>query len=568
MSRGPIRVPWVRTSLALTAGGVLAYAALGALQATGYYKPIPRSFQSARRVHEIRGLEPVRSGRIRARVIDLGEARGSGPHSVRYSLSSPASRVEDADIRGFLPGGMKYPFNQGTAYHMRVGRRFAGPMDGLYELKRSLVRWALPSLPAGAGIRSAEATLWVEWLDGKSPLAKPQGATPLHLYAYPTGSPWTEGSGGRRHDNFSPALPGEVTWTDARAAVEPWPSPGALTPSEDPSRPYREAPLAVTTVAGGDRSITLSGGRLAAHVETRARSGGTLDLLLKLDDSEEDRLGTEISLLASDFGDLHDRWIRRPRLDLVVDVPGKDLGHEEAFALEAGTDHDLEPVLHPGRRVLLAVEVEGEPGAVAPALFVRGGIGPPSRDSAWIPLTAPLERRWDWSQVKLRSPGFRIDLGDSVCISLREFWVQPGPRERQVPELVAIAPSGKVHRTQGKATDGIDYRISFVPQEPGLWRYGWAFRPMTQIPLEAHQGEGVFYVRLPGPAEGADLGMLRRWTSDLIRQARASGAEDPSVQVEVNALCRWAALSSRGASDPQRREIDRMVEEVRAALPE
>ena len=42
---------------------------------------------------------------------------------VKYRLSHPASAVEDTDIRGYLDGSVKYTFNQGTSYHMRVGRR-------------------------------------------------------------------------------------------------------------------------------------------------------------------------------------------------------------------------------------------------------------------------------------------------------------------------------------------------------------------------------------------------------------------------------------------------------------
>ncbi|HEU5310543.1 MAG TPA: hypothetical protein VFV24_03725, partial [Candidatus Eisenbacteria bacterium] len=395
------------------------------------------------------------------------------------------------------------------------------------------------------------------------PLATGQESGGLHLYAYPIDGRWVEGAGGEKRDNFSPASPGEVTWKDARSGVEPWPAPGGLGPGKDG---YAHSALAMALIRGDERTVLLGGPALAAHVASRASEGRTLDLLLKLDDGEEDRLGTEIGLMTSEFGDEHDAHSKRPRLDVVVALPQGGSSRIEGFTIEPGQDHRLDPVLHRGSTVLLAADLEAADGGVPPGIFVRGGAGEPSESTAWVPLTSPVERRWDWSQFLVRSPMTRLPIGDSLEIRLREFWVRPGPRERQVPELVLVSPSGELQRLAGHPGEGDEYRLPIRPEEPGLWRYGWSFRPTPNRPPESHRGEGLFYVSLPGPEDPGASARVERWSQELLRALRAGRVSKASAQAQVNALCRWVATRAASAPSSERPALDRMVRETRAAL--
>jgi hypothetical protein len=561
-----IRLRGRRRLRLLAVAGAAAFLGVLGLLAIRQYQPIPSSRQDHGRIREIRGLEPMRSGRVFLHTVVTDSPPGAAAawdrDTIRYSLASPASRVEDAEIRGLLVGEPKYRFNQGTAYHMRLGRRFAGPSEGLYELKRGLARWELPPLAAGARLLAAKITYWVEGHDLKSPLAREGAASPrLHLYAYPIRGSWVEGSGGARRDNFSPAREGEVTWTHAREGQEPWPAPGAL--SRNGTR-YIEHPVAVGAVGAGDRPVVLDGEALTRHVAARLAEGASLDLLLKLEDDEEDRWGTELGLMTSQFGDAHDAAPKRPRLDLVVEVAGQGPGSREAFVLEPGSDREFSPVLHPGRTVVLSAELEGD-GGIPPGVEVRGGEGSPAADATWQAAEGSVARRWDWSQFRLRSPAWWVPADDTVSIVLHEFWVRPGPRQRQLPELVLIAPSGDLHRVPGRAGEGDEYTLSFRPEEPGLWRFGWSFRTTPNTPVGSHEGEGVFYATLPG-GETGDYPRVLAWGRDLVEGLRRGRFSTPSAQVRVNALCRWAAAHAAGAGASERAEIERLVTEARAGL--
>jgi hypothetical protein len=249
-----------------------------------------------------------------------------------------------------------------------------------------------------------------------------------------------------------------------------------------------------------------------------------------------------------------------------VEVPGRDVGHREPFTVESGAQHLLAPAEHRGRTVLLAADVSDADGSIPPGLFLRGGLGAPSPDSSWQPFTVPVERRWDWSQVKIVSPPWRVPLGTTVGIALREFWVLPGPRERQLPELVLVAPSGRLYRPRGRVGPGDEYQFSFQPKEPELWRYGWSFRSTPSRPPESHQGEGLFYVALQGQGNGSELEGIRSWVAELKSEIRQAPRYDAAAEIKADALCRWVAAYSRAASPADRREAERLVEEVRAAL--
>ena len=79
--------------------------------------------QSNSRIALLRTLDVPRQGTVKINriLLDNPIQGASQQHSqVRYQLASPTSVVEDTDIRGYLDGSVKYSFNQGTAYHMRV----------------------------------------------------------------------------------------------------------------------------------------------------------------------------------------------------------------------------------------------------------------------------------------------------------------------------------------------------------------------------------------------------------------------------------------------------------------
>jgi hypothetical protein len=525
----------------------------------------PTIRHTAARVKEISQLDIQRVGRVRVTAAYLdGGGTASGTTRVRYSLVAPASIVEDTDIRGYLDGKVKYPYNQGTSYHMRVGRRYGGPSRARrFELKRGLVRWALPELPPEARIVSAKASFWIEAFMVDSPLAGDDPLQPLHLYAYPTDVNWVAGAGGIDKDDLSRAAPGEASWMEARVDEESWPAPGALEPNdEDPLVRYKFGPVALGTITRDDTMLTIGGPKLARYV-SESSDRGSVDLLLKLDDQEEDRWGTETGILSSNFGDDKDVVSKRPRLEIEVELPYPVLTIEDDFVLEAGMAHVTSVIEHPGRTVLLAAAIEPAE-RIPPAAFVRGGDREVSvEDAEWEPLDSPIVRRWDWSQVMVSSPRHRVGWGENFVLEILETWVQPGPRVEQAPEMVLIAPSGRLLKIDADSVSRQRYRVEFRPDEFGLWRYGWTFRPRPNRPLGGHQGEGVFYL---GQATGtAEAEMLEDLADFLVEKLRFTRGSDRAMQPNVNGFYRWVARFARQGPAEQQ-TADRLQEKVTEAL--
>jgi hypothetical protein len=303
-------------------------------------------------------------------------------------------------------------------------------------------------------------------------------------------------------------------------------------------------------------------------VERSYSRNRSLDLLLKLEEEEEDRFGTELGILSSQFGDDGDAFSRRPRLDLVVELSGPELIHTEGFALEPGTVHVSTVFQHRARKVLLAAETQGDGDTerflVAPAIHVRGGPSDLLPDSAeWHRLWNPVTVDWDWSQFRVSAPPSLVSWGDTFFVHLLETWVQPGPREKQTPELALIAPSGAVYRVNGRPIEGLRYVMEYRPIELGLWRYGWSFRPTPAQPLGGHEGEGVFYVI---PADGHDgLERLTEFAGRLVRWARHTHPDSPALQTNVAGFVRWA-VAIRDSNAEQATAVDSLIAEVRAAV--
>lgn len=527
---------------------------------------LPDQRQSEARIQRIANLSLQWQGRVRAgRVFLNRQVAGAQTWKIHYRLQAPLSKTADNNIRGFLDGDAKYLMNQGTAYHNRVGRRNESAFHREYELFRTLLRWELPVWPPDARVVAARIRLSVEpayvpALDGPTPLR------PLHVFAHPLTSDWEPGFGGVDKDSFSEAAPGESDWNFARKGARRWEVPGALAREHGVTIGDSKAPLAAALIPGFDQRIELEGSELGSYVQSCARENRSVDLLLKLDDIEEDLPGTITSFSADNFGDDWDIDSRRPRLDVDIQINRAGSLSEESFSLEQGIGRVFARREHPGEEVLLFAEIPPEPGQVPPGAFVRGGKAGESSDSRpWQRLDNPLVKRWDWSQIMLAAPVRRVVAGRPFVVDILATWVKPGPRELQTPELALVSPSGKIHRVRGKPAPEFHYTMEFLPDEPGVWRYGWAFRPeAAPCPPEFHHGEGVFFADLlPMPYTAADFEKL---AAELTASFTTHSKQTPSDILRFNAFERCAvSFSNRG---PQERELaQRLLKQVRDVLP-
>jgi hypothetical protein len=518
---------------------------------------LPDQTQSSERIQQISRLGIQRSGYVNIDIINLEENNATGKHSARvvhYDIQSPSYTVEDTDIRGFLDGRTKYPFNQGKMYHMRVGRRYNGASRSELELKRSLVRWFLPEIPEKAFVKNAGLVFWVEGFEKNSPLkTQSNKILPLHLYAYPISSGWGEGLGGVKKDNFSRAALGEVSWNEERAGQLSWPAPGALIPGT-------VAPLAVGMIDGDDKEVTLSSERLRIYVEECLHKDRSLDLILKLDDQEEDCYGTEIALETSDFGSIKDALSRRPKLSMEIEFPYPNMSFEKEFTIESGKEYLLPVMKHYGNKVLLSATVLNDTDKISPHVWARGGKTGDLTQNNWERLDKPLVKLWEWSQIKLAMPNC-IKLGDKFAVNLLEGWISPGPREKQLPEMVAFAPSGKIHIIIGSSSN-LSYKIQFLPDELGLWKYGWSFIPYNFSPR--HQGEGLFYVEVPDDLSQEEK--LKDYANKLIALLKNKGQNDLSNKYKINSTIRWATGFARKGESENDLSQD-LLKKIREVIP-
>ncbi len=539
IGRAAVRTPWV---------------VLLGLGVSCAPSPSPESSSSYETLAQ---LDLSRSGRVVLRVVQLDSyvPAQRGP-VVTYRIRSPRERVEDTEIRGMLDGTVKYPFNQATAYHMRVGRRYDGLYRGEFELKRSLLRFPVPVSARGAQALDAELTVWVESLDPESPLRR--DPRPVHAYLYPLDQPWTPGAGGTERNSFSPAAPGETSWTAAGEGERLWPAPGALPPRVG-GEPSAVTPVAVALLQGED-AVVFHGEALRRWVERRLREADTVDFLIKLDDDEEDRWGTELALLTSEFGDANDALLRRPVLELRLRLAHPVEQREQPYVIEAGGVWLWRAEKLPPGRLEISVEVVPDGSGVPPQVWIRGG--PIGLDEATWQPAARAEGAWGWVEARLGAP--QLTLGEQLRVELLETWVAPGPRQEQRPEMVLLAPSGRRHRVQGVPIDALRYRIAFEPDEPGLWRYAWSFLPRPQSLPGSHEGRGLVYVHLL--RAGFGLPEFERAAEAFAAAVRNKDRTDPRDQVRFNALVRAAAaLAYRDPAQATRaREI---LEAVRRDLP-
>ena len=418
-----------------------------------------------------------------------GEALSKGV--AHYHLVRPLATVEDAEIRGYIDGRIvHHDINQGTANHMRIGRRFSGTEFGEFEIKRALVRWRLDNIPQKAAVKKARAQLFAESIATVSPIVRKGHYLPLHLYMYPLAPDWVEGRGGPSHDNYTGVAKGEVTWSHARHGEKPWTVPGALEPGV--------MPLAMGLYEKDASPVTFNGPLLQEYIQQKIRAGKNLDVLFKLDDEEEDRWGTEVGFYSSEFGDIKDIPDKRPLLDLDLEIPYPVLETRHSYSLKPGEEQVWPRQTHKGAKLLLAagfdIEKESDPDAVYPDVWVRGGKGKFDPEAPWKRLSNPRTVDWDWSQFKLSGRPAESLFGSNVRFELSEYWVTA--RYLNLPFMMLLSPSGKLHEMRGQVPTGNTYTYvySFLPDEPGLWRYIWFFLPTREIRLHTHENRGLFYV--------------------------------------------------------------------------
>lgn len=479
---------------------------------------------------------------------------------MRYRLQSPVTLVHDADIRGLVDGTGKYQFNQGRSYHMRVGRRYHGANEAAFELKRALVRFEIPDLPAGSRVGDVELSLWVEAFLSDSPLAQDSAALlPLHAYLYPLDLEWKEGRGGVDLDDFSGAARGEVDWLSARAGEVAWPAPGALqqTPSGN-GRAYSVSALATAMVVGDNRWLRFSGPLLTEYVDSlRAEGDLSASFLVKLDDAQEDHWGTEMAFLTSQYGIESDYRSRRPLLVLDVDVPGPRTVLDVPFTLEAGEELELPRPPVANQMALMAADIEGS-GGIPPQVAIETREGGGS-----MPLHNPTTVSGD-VKLTLSAAPHPMELGRSVALAVTASWIKPGPRSVQVPDFMFIAPSGTIHHVRADSADHRSFVVNFTPLELGLWRYAWTFRPGPEWPQDSHRGEGIFSVAPPRGATEADR--LREFT-ELVLNPDSIGSNSPQTQrARANSLIRWNRRY-RLRNEKAETFSDSLLEQIRAVLP-
>lgn len=493
-----------------------------------------------------------------------------GRERLVYSFQASRTGVSDVDIRGFLDGSTKYDFNQGTANHMRVGRRYNGYFQGRLELKRSLIRWDVSDLQSvPARVVDGAIHLWAEPPELPSPLSI-RSSPPIRIYAYPIGIEWTEGNGGEGENSMSPATTGESYWLEARRGERAWPAPGALSFGQTPGLgSYAARPLAFERLRlspDADTELVLRSEKLASYVEERRDSGG-VGVLLKLDDMEEARLGTSFGLITSEFGNAFDYPPKGPALQVTVEVDGRVERTRYPYVLETGGEVVLPIRRHAAGRIAFEAVLRPDEGDIPPKLYIRGGSGVvDTAGKRWHSLDNPVVRDWDWSQVKISSQVNRVRLGEEVHLRLDEFWVKPGPRTEQTPRVVLIAPSGDTVRRRATPASELSYETVLVPDEVGLWRYGWCFRAYPELPKGTHCGKGVFYVGLDLDDPNADR-RVRKYAETVKKSIKDLGFVHRKSVYQLNTLSRLMAQihENGGLSDRQfsalRQEIHRVITE-------
>ncbi len=412
--------------------------------------------------------------------------------------------MEDNDLRGHLDGNFLYGWNQPSQVHVRLGRRDENARYGEYELFRVLHRWDDLRFPPET-----------EVLEARLRLALQSGPDdPCHILLYEVKKDWDPGGGGTLRNNNSPPVEGEVWWCDVAYPDRPWALPGCGFGSDDhPNADTGAMPLADAIYTPGADTLEFASAELTRYVARRVRNGQPLLFLLKLSDYAEDTPGMYVEVYSGNLGT--DRWPgRRPQLRVTWRSATEIHGLEREIFLEYGRTYDLSRWQTPGA-FGFAVSFEPREGYEIPAILIRGGVGADS--GLWMPATLPVPVEWDWVDVRLAAVTDPHAPGDVFQAEIRDTWVRTAPPETQNVVWTFSSPSGVVHTTRALYLGDHRWKVRFLPDEIGRWRYRWS-QTFTERPYESLVGR---FDVLGGDGDG-----VRRGLAGLIERARW---EDPKT---------------------------------------
>lgn len=367
--------------------------------------------------------------------------------------------MEDNDLRGFLDGKFIWGWNQPGQSHVRFGRRASSPRYGEHELFRVVQRWEGVRLPPSARVSRADLVLHVE--EGPE--------HPVRVLLYRVNRDWSPGAGGIQMDNVSPPAPGEVWWNGSRFGEEQWGLPGAGHAGRGPGSDTPETALADAVYRPGDSLLVFSDPGLASYVEEHATAGEPLRFLLKTSDVQEDRPGSLVAVYSANDGDTRNAS-RKPRLEVRWSGAAGRTLHRERVILEYGRSTDVGPFAVPPRG-WIDVSFAASDGYAEPLVEVRGG-ETPDDTTGWTPVAGPMPNRWSWLQARLRALHDPVEIGSPFEFEIHETWVLRDPSTATV-EVAFAAPSGRRHVVEATYRGGYRWRVSFVPNEVGRWRYRW-----------------------------------------------------------------------------------------------
>lgn len=393
-------------------------------------------------------------------------------HTAEWVPGPDYDGMEDNDLRGYLDGYVKCAWNQPSQIHVRLGRATGKPTFGEWELFRVLHRWDGLWLPPAAVVEEARIEVQVE----------KAAESELDVMIYAVHKDWTPGCGGRELNNTSLPSPGEVWWNEVGFEGRTWGLPGAgLASDEHPDADTPVMPLACARYRPGDRSLVFRSDELIRYVEDRIRARKPLLLLLKLSDYLEDVPGLMLQLYSANHGD--DRNLsRRPRLVVKWRSAAETAGCERRVLLEHGRALSLAPLVA-SEADAFAVSFEALEGEeLAPSLYSRTGEGFP-----WMRITRPRPLNQESVEVRLHAVHDPVPIGSAFVASLRDTWVRTGPPEGQRVPWTFEAPSGQVHTVPAEYVGDHTWRVRFVPDALGRWRYRWS-QKFISAPYESAPG--------------------------------------------------------------------------------
>jgi len=132
---------------------------------------------------------------------------------------------------------------------------------------------------------------------------------------------------------------------------------------------------------------------------------------------------------------------------------------------------------------------EAQPGYAVPAIQVREGTGEVA--GPWRRATFPFEPEGEWFQLRLLAMPDPVELGDRFEAELADTWILTGPAERQSVPWSFESPSGVRHTVEAEYLGRYRWRVQFVPDELGTWRYHWT---QTFLPEPYMSAAAEFFV--------------------------------------------------------------------------